>query len=66
MARRKVGLALGGGGARGLANIVIRPRVAHIGFGDLHRVQECILQGELAAQETIPEIKRRLPIRKAT
>ena len=47
------------------ADMVIRPQVAHIGFGDLHRAQECILQGELAAQETIPEIKRRLKIRKA-
>jgi NTE family protein len=42
------------------ADIVIQPRVAHIGFGDLRRAQECILQGELAAQEAIIEIKRRL------
>lgn len=44
------------------ADIVIRPRVGHVGFGDLHRAQECILQGELAAQESIPEIKNRLEI----
>ena len=42
------------------ADIVIQPQVAHIGFGDLHRAQECILQGELAAQNSILEIKRRL------
>ena len=42
------------------ANIVIEPRVAHIGSGDFHHAQEHILQGELAAQESIPEIKRRI------
>ena len=42
------------------ADIVIQPQVAHIGFGDLHRAQECILQGELAAQGSILEIKRGL------
>jgi len=42
------------------ADIVIEPRVAHIGAGDFHRAQECILQGELAAQGSIPEIKRKL------
>ena len=42
------------------ADIVIEPQVTHIGFGDFHRVKECISQGELAAQSSIPEIKRRL------
>ena len=42
------------------ANIVIEPRVAHIGAGDFHHAQECIRQGEVAAQEFIPEIKRKL------
>ena len=42
------------------ANIVIKPNVAHIGYGDFHHAQECILQGELAAQNSIPEIKRKL------
>ena len=42
------------------ANIVIEPRVAHIGAGDVLRAQECILQGELAAQSFVPEIKRKL------
>lgn len=42
------------------ADIVIEPRIAHIGAGDFHRAQECILQGELSAQSSIPEIKRLL------
>ena len=45
------------------ANIVIQPQVAHIGTGEFHRAQECILQGELAAQQAIPEIKKRLKAR---
>jgi len=44
------------------ANIVIEPRVVHIGAADFHHADECIRQGELAAQEAIPEIKRRLRI----
>ena len=42
------------------ANVIIEPQVAHIGWGDFHRAPECILQGELAAQAAIPEIKRKL------
>jgi len=42
------------------ADIVIEPQVVHIGVGDFHQAQECILQGELAAQNSIPEIKRLL------
>ena len=42
------------------ANIVIEPSVAHIGAGDVLRAQECILQGELAAQSFVLEIKRKL------
>ncbi len=42
------------------ADIVIEPRVAHIGAGDFHHAEECIRQGELAAQSSIPEIKRKL------
>lgn len=44
------------------ADIVIEPRVVHIGAADFHHAGECIRQGELAAQEAIPEIKRRLRI----
>ncbi len=43
------------------ADIVIEPQVAHIGSADFHRATgECIPQGELAAQRSMPEIKRRL------
>jgi len=42
------------------ADVVIEPRVTDIGWWDFHRAQECILQGELAAQAAIPEIKRRI------
>ncbi|MFC1916294.1 patatin-like phospholipase family protein [Chloroflexota bacterium] len=42
------------------ANIVIEPWVAHIGQGDFNRARECISLGELAAQNSIPEIKRKL------
>jgi len=42
------------------ADIVIEPQVASIGHLDFPRIQECILQGELATQDSIPEIKRRL------
>ncbi len=41
------------------ADIVVEPDMAHIGFADFHRVQECIRQGELATQDAIPEIRRR-------
>jgi len=40
------------------ADIAIEPQVVHIGFGDFHRVEECVLQGKLATQSVIPEIKR--------
>jgi len=42
------------------ADIVIEPQVGHIAFADFHRAEECILQGELAAQDSIPEIKRHI------
>ena len=42
------------------ANAIIEPNVAHIGSGDFNHIQECILQGERAAQEALQEIKRRL------
>ena len=40
------------------ADIVIEPQVAHIGAGDFHNAKGLILQGTLAAQDSIPEIKR--------
>ena len=42
------------------ADVIIQPQVAHITLADFHRAQECILQGKLAAQDAIPEIKNRL------
>lgn len=41
------------------ADITIQPR-AVIGFGDFHRAKEAIVQGEIAAQTAIAEIKRQL------
>ncbi|MFC1933873.1 patatin-like phospholipase family protein [Chloroflexota bacterium] len=43
------------------ADIVIEPRVGHIGLADFHRAKECILQGELAAQDSLLEIRRKYP-----
>lgn len=45
------------------ADVVISPQVAHTGSFDYHRAQELILQGELAAQASIPEIRRRLKLK---
>ena len=42
------------------ADVTIKPHLVHIGPFDFHRIQECVRQGELAAQDAIPEIKRRL------
>lgn len=46
------------------ADIVIRPKLAHISLHDFLRAQECILQGELAAQDSIPEIRRQLKLKR--
>ncbi|MBE9482303.1 MAG: patatin-like phospholipase family protein [Chloroflexi bacterium] len=42
------------------ADVVIEPQVESIGYFDFQRVQECILQGELAAKASMLEIKRKL------
>ncbi len=42
------------------ADIAIHPKTAHISPADFHHAQECIEQGEIAAREAIPEIKRKL------
>ncbi|MFO0752782.1 MAG: patatin-like phospholipase family protein [Thermodesulfovibrionales bacterium] len=39
------------------ADVVIRPRVGHIGSGDFLRRHEAILEGEKAAAEAMPRIK---------
>ena len=43
-----------------LADVVIRPDVSYLGAEDFGRVKEFIVQGEIAAEEAIPELKRRL------
>lgn len=42
------------------ADVVIRPGVADIGFSDFKNARECIFQGELAAQASVPEIRQLL------
>jgi NTE family protein len=40
------------------ADVVIEPNMADIGLADFRKAEECIRRGELAAQDSIPEIKR--------
>jgi len=42
------------------ADLVIEPQLATIGPVDFHRGRECILQGELAAEDRIANLKRQL------
>lgn len=42
------------------ADIAIHPKTAHISPADFHRAREFIEQGEIAAREAMPEIKRKL------
>jgi NTE family protein len=42
------------------ADIVIEPDLGHIGAGDFNKAGELILLGQHAAQEAIPQIKRKL------
>lgn len=42
------------------ADVVIEPQLAYISPGDFLRARECIRQGEVATQDAIPELKRRL------
>jgi NTE family protein len=42
------------------ADIVIEPDLSHIGAGDFHKARELITRGRQAAQDAIPEIKRKL------
>jgi len=42
------------------ADIVIEPKLARIGYGDFHRIRDCIAQGALAAQDFISQIKKEL------
>ncbi len=49
-------------GALADADIVIEPDLDNIGAGDFRKVRELINQGRRAAQQAVPEIKRRLGI----
>jgi len=42
------------------ADAVIHPKIAHIGPGDFHRGAEATLEGELAATDAVPHIKKQL------
>ncbi len=42
------------------ADLVIEPHVAHIRPGEFHRAEECILEGQLAAEDSMPDLKRLL------
>jgi NTE family protein len=44
----------------GGADVVIEPSVGHIGPGEFHRAPECILEGELAAEDAVSKIKHLL------
>ncbi len=44
------------------ADVVIEPDMAGIGLAGFHQAEECIRRGGLAAQKSIPEIKRRLSL----
>ena len=43
------------------SDVVIEPQMGHLGFTDFHKSEEFISQGRQAAEEAIPEIKRRYP-----
>ena len=38
------------------ADVVIQPKVGHIGSGDFSKRHEAILEGEKAAQEALPQL----------
>ena len=42
------------------ADVVIEPQVRSIGYGEFYRARDAIALGELAAAETIPQIKEKL------
>ena len=44
------------------SDVVIQPDVVHIAFTDFQRAEECIIQGVIAAQFAIPEIKKKLAL----
>jgi NTE family protein len=42
------------------ADVVIEPKLPNIGYGDFHRAGETIRRGEIAAEELVEQLKRRL------
>ncbi|MFC2005810.1 patatin-like phospholipase family protein [Chloroflexota bacterium] len=42
------------------ADVIIEPQVEHIGYANFHQAEECIVQGEKATQDSIPEIRRHI------
>lgn len=42
------------------ANVVVHPHLAHIGPAEFRKARECILEGELSAEDAVPHIKRHL------
>jgi len=43
-----------------MADVGIEPHVGHIGVAEFHRASDLVYLGEIAAQDALPEIKRRL------
>ena len=44
------------------ADVVIEPDLAHINAGDFNRARELVTRGRQAAEEAVPEIKRKLGV----
>jgi NTE family protein len=42
------------------ADVIIHPHLAHIGPSEFYRAREIILEGELTAVDSMPEVKRKL------
>ena len=42
------------------ADIVIEPKLPHVGYGDFHRISDSIAQGEIAAKSLVEQIKQQL------
>jgi len=42
------------------ADIVIEPKLPHVGYGDFHRIGDSIAQGEIAAKALVEQIKQQI------
>ncbi|WP_227766734.1 patatin-like phospholipase family protein [Zhaonella formicivorans] len=47
------------------ADILLEPKVAHIGHADFHRAEECIALGEMEAEAALPKIRELLSLHSA-